>query len=52
MKGSLIITLVSSANNIIGEFLLDNVHGVTEGKSLIYIKKNNGPKTDPCGHLF
>jgi len=33
--GSLIITLVSSANSIIEEFLLVNVHGITDGKSLI-----------------
>ena len=33
--GSLIITLVSSANNITEEFLLDNVHDIIYGKSLI-----------------
>ena len=22
---------------------------IIKGKSLIYIKNNNGPKTDPCG---
>jgi hypothetical protein len=33
--GSLIITLVSSANNITKEFLLNNVHGIIDGKSLI-----------------
>jgi hypothetical protein len=32
--GSLIITLVSSANNITEEFLLDNVHGVIDGKKI------------------
>jgi hypothetical protein len=29
--GSLIFTLLSSANNIIEEFLLDNVRGIRDG---------------------
>jgi len=33
-RESLIITLVSSANNIIEELSLDNVRGITDGKSL------------------
>jgi len=32
---SLIITLVSSANNVTEGFLLDNAHGIIDGKSLI-----------------
>jgi hypothetical protein len=32
--GSLIITHVSSANSTVEEFLLDNVYGITDGKSL------------------
>ena len=33
--GSLIITLVSSANKIIEELSLDTIHGIADGKSLI-----------------
>jgi hypothetical protein len=32
--GSLIIALVSSANNITEEFLLDNVHGIIYAKTI------------------
>jgi len=34
-QNSLIITLVSSANNVTDGFLLDNVHGFVDGKWLI-----------------
>jgi hypothetical protein len=33
-SGSLIITLVSSANKIIEEFVSTTVHGIADGKSL------------------
>jgi hypothetical protein len=39
-----IIMLVSSANNV----GLD-ISDIVFGKSLIYKRKNNGPRTEPCG---
>jgi hypothetical protein len=43
--GSVIITLVSSVYKPIVLFFLS----IADGKSLIYIRNNSGPNTEPCG---
>jgi len=43
-QGSLIITLVLSANNIIEELSFDNVHGITDGKKISPITGLDRPR--------
>jgi hypothetical protein len=47
--GLLTIRLVSSANNIILQLPLKFILSGILGKSLIKIRNNKGPRTDPWG---
>jgi hypothetical protein len=40
--------IICKQNNWGAFIMLYSAHGVTVGKSLIYIAKSSGPKIDPC----